>query len=211
MTQFFGVPIKLWDGPSRKKTYASGRDVCRTSPDDPNIPVICMDPMGDYPERHKESVEFAVAFIEAREHEHSNVILLELARYKQELPKLQQRLGHVQSEVMKLRRENAELKQHCESLQKEADVNSRMIDEVVARRVGECFADEGARAIEAILTVSSGIVDLNELEKAMRLSCEDAVELFTMLGWADLVVIKEGKVKLTPRGEKVAKRLDELG
>ena len=140
-----------------------------------------------------------------------NSDIIDLARAEREVPKLQQQLRLLRMEIIKLRKENTDLKQHCESLKREAEVNLRMIDEVVARRVGECFADEGARAIEAVLRIQSGVNSSTKLREQMRLSCEDAIELFTMLGWADLVVVKEGKAKLTSRGEKVAERLDELG
>lgn len=191
-----------------KNPHEIGLNVHASTPKDPGISVVCSDP--DYVLCHPLVGTVRALAMYVRKF-HSNVRITDLARDERELSKLQQQLRLLRMEIIKLRKENTDLKQNCESLQKEADVNSRMIDEVVARRVGECFADEGARAIEAILTIRSGIVDLNELGKAMRLSCEDAVELFTMLGWADLVGVKEGKAKLTSRGEKVAERLDELG
>lgn len=151
---------------------------------------------------------FAWVIASNRERSRST-ILVELARYREEMPKLQKRLSEMRSEVRKLRGENAELKQHCERLQKEAKVNSRMIDEVIGRRVGECFAMEGARAIEAVLRLRSGVDNLAQLRKQMKLSCVDAIGLFSRLGRADLVKVAQESVELTPVGVKVAERFAE--
>lgn len=138
-----------------------------------------------------------------------NSHITDLARAEREVPKLQQQLRLLRMEIIKLRKENTDLKQHCESLKKEAEVNLRMIDEVVARRVGECFADEGARAIEAVLRIQSGVNSSTKLREQMKLSCEDAIELFSRLGRADLVIVNKEKIELSPLGEKVANRFAE--
>ncbi len=140
----------------------------------------------------------------------NNVHIDYLVRPEQELPKLQRELASLRMEVLKLRRENTRLKQKCEKLERESEVNLRMVDEVIARRIGECFADEEERAIEAVLTIQSGVNTIIELRKQMELSCNDAIELFSRLGRADLVEVERGKVQLSPQGEEVAQRLLKL-
>lgn len=191
-----------------KTPHEIGLNVHASTPEEPDISIVYPDPdsLLCYLEGGKVMVGALATYVRKL---YSNVRITDLARDEREVPKLQQQLRLLRMEIIKLRKENTDLKQHCENLKKEAEVNLRMIDEVVARRVGECFADEGARAIEAVLRIQSGVNSSTKLREQMKLSCEYAIELFSRLGRADLVIVNKEKIELSPLGEKVANRFAE--